>query len=824
MSADPPDPTRAGTLDDLAEALRQLKVWAGNPSFEQVKDRVNATWTAQGRPAAELVGKSTVADCFRAGRRRLNVDLVTAVVRALHPDSAYVERWRGAVRVVSGELAAAALVRVQTVLPPDLDVFTGRAAELDALEAALRSGPGVVVVSGMAGVGKTRLAVRVGHLLARRGAVSRSLFVDLRGYHADPAKPPADPAAVLEGFLRALGVPGHRIPPTLDDRTAAYRRRLAEAPTLVVLDNVAGADQVRPLLADAPGCLTVVTSRRALPELAAAHVSVDVFDPAEARDFLSGIALDDDPGAVARIADRCGHLPLALGLVAGHIRATTGWTLADHADRLDEHHRNRQLDTGVELALALSYRHLPPDRRRVLRLAALHPGRDLDAHAVAALAATDVPTSRALLTELCDHYLLQPAGPDRYAFHDLVRVFASGRTVDEDSPTQRRAALGRLFDHYLETATAAVDSESGRAWLDSERPALAAVTAHAAEHGWPGHAVRLSSVLFRYLLGGHHGDATDIHHHALRAARRMDDLVGQAQALTHLGATRLRLGDGATAVDLLRRALNLWSDAGDDAGTARALANLGDVEQRLGRYRSARESHSRALDLYHRVGDLSGAAHALTKLGIVDERTGRYEAARAHHSRALTLFERAGDPAGRAAALSNLGDAETRLGHHASAVVHLRQALVLYRRAGNRDGEAWALGNVGTLEAALGRFDRALAYHRRALAMHSETGERHGEAYALNGLGEAALALGRAEAAPGDPGRMLGRAEEALAHHTAALEVATAIGDTHQQARAADGLGDAHAALGSPAKARHHHEWARSLYALLDAPEETVAR
>jgi tetratricopeptide (TPR) repeat protein len=800
MALDPPDPTRAGTLDELAAALRQLKAWAGNPSFEQIKDRVNTAWAARGRPPGELAGKSTVADCFRAGRRRLNLDLVTAVVGALHPDSGYVDRWRGAVQVVSGELAAAALVRVQTALPPDLDVFTGRAAELDGV---LRSGSGVVVVSGMAGVGKTRLAVRVGHLLARRGAVTRSLFVDLRGYHSDPATPPADPAAVLDGFLRALGVPGHRIPPALADRTALYRRRLAEAPTLVVLDNAAGAGQARPLLAAAPGCRTLVTSRRALPELAADHISVDVFDPAEAREFLTGVArhaaIDDDPDALARIADRCGHLPLALGVVAGHIRATTGWTLADHADRLDEH---RRLDTGVELALALSYRHLPPDRRRVLRLAALHPGRDLDAHAVAALTATDPPTSRAVLADLCDHQLLQPAGPDRYAFHDLVRVFAAGRTVDEDSPTERRAALSRLFDHYLETATAAVAS-TDTGWLDGERPALAAVTAYAAEHGWPGHAVRLSAVLFRYLLGGHHGDAMDIHRHALHAARRMDDLTGQAQALTQLGATHLRLGQGARAVDLLRRALDLLSGAGDDPGTARALANLGDAEQRLGRYRSAREHHSRALALYQRDGDVSGAAHALTKLGIVDERTGRYAAACAHHSRALALFRQGGDVAGQAAALSNLGDAETRLGHRSAAVVHLRQALVLYRRTGNRDGEAWALGNVGTLAAALGRAEEALDHHRRALEMHSETGERHGEACALNGLGEAALALGRAG--------------EALAHHTAALAVSTAIGDVHQRARAADGLGDAHHALGAREQASHHHERARSLYAALEA-------
>jgi hypothetical protein len=381
-----PDPGQAAALGDLAERLRSLKLWAGDPSYEWITGRVNAAWRAAGRPAAELVGKTTVVDCFRPGRRRLNEDLVVAVVAALHPDVGYVAQWRQALQVVGGRTLAAAQVRVQDTLPPQLAGFTGRAGELTQLREAAQDGAAggrAVVISGMAGVGKTQLAVHAGHLLARERPFDRVLFVNLRGFHPDPAQPPADPAAVLDGFLRQLGVPGQQVPHDLNARVTVYRARLGGTRTLVVLDNAADTDQARPLLPDTPGCPVVITSRRSLTDLGGAmHLAVDVFTPDEALAFLTEavprIPVGADPYAAARIADRCGHLPLALGLVAAHIHTTPGWTLTDHADRLDERHRHGRLDAGVALALDLSYQHLPTDRQRLLRLLALHPGQDLD--------------------------------------------------------------------------------------------------------------------------------------------------------------------------------------------------------------------------------------------------------------------------------------------------------------------------------------------------------------------------------------------------------------------------------------------------------------
>ncbi|GIM88544.1 tetratricopeptide repeat protein [Paractinoplanes toevensis] len=731
----PPDPGPAGTVDDLVERLRRLKIWGADPSYEMIKERVNAAWTTAGRPAGELARRSTVANCFQPGRRRLNADLVLSVVEALHPDAGYVAQWRQALRVVGGEIEAVSQVRVQDSLPQDLPDFVGRAADLDQLRRAARAGDAVVIsaLEGMAGVGKTQLAVHAGHLLAAEKAFDRVLFVNLRGFHADPAQPPADPAAVLDGFLRLLGVPGHRIPHELDARTAAYRSRLAGVRALVVLDNAATAGQVRPLLPEAPGCLTLITSRHRLTDLRRAdHLAVDVFTRAEAMTFLAGalpgVPIGADPDAAARIAERCGCLPLALSLIAGHIRKTPGWTLTDHADRLDERRDERRLDSGVELSLELSYRHLPADRQRMLRLLALHPGQDFDAYAAAALTDLDLPASRAGLTALLDDHLVQESAPGRFTFHDLVRAYAADRAHDQDPPGARQAALTRLFDHYLATAAAAMnalypaeahrrptvfpaagpgpdlsDPDAAVGWLDTERPTLVAVAGY-------GSTTTLAQTLSRYLNNGYYADALTLHGHALRAARGDGDRTGQAHALAGLGFAHLCLGRTGPAAEEFHQSLDLFRQTGDPAGQARTLFNLGSIELQAGRFAA-----------------------------VVD-----------YMGQALTSYRLAGD---------------------------LEHALLLERQLGNRPGEAGTLDTLGTLHNHLGQAGKAADYHRQALAIFRETSHQEGEAWALNGLGEAA--------APAD----------AITHHTEALAIATDIGAAGQQARAQAGLGRAHQAL-----------------------------
>jgi len=842
--AGPPNPGRAGTLDELIESLRLLKVWGGNPSYDTIKDRINADWTKAGRPGGELAKRATVADCFKTGRRRLNSDLVIAVVQALHPQVGYVTLWRQALRVIGGETVAAAQVRVQDTLPQDLAEFTGRSRALDQIRRALhedhRGDSAVVILAGMAGVGKTQIAVHAGHLLAREKPLDRVLFVNLRGFHPDPARPPADPAAVLDGFLRLLGMPGQQIPHDLPARTAAYRRRLAGTHTLIVLDNAADADQIRPLLPETPGCPVLITSRRSLttPQ-PATHVAVDAFTPDEAADFLTKTAprvpAGPDPDATARIARRCGHLPLALGLVAGHIRVKPGWTLTDHADRLDERHHDRRLDTGVELAFDVSYQHLPPGGQRLLRLLALHPGQDFDTHAAAALAGTDLPSAEAYLRDLCRNHLLQQPAPDRYTLHDLVRAYATSRATDEDPPPERHAALTRLFDLYLATAAAAMDTlypaethrrtrippavtpapaltdpDAARAWLDTERPTLVTIAGHTAAHGWPTHAIRLSTTLFRYLNGGHHSDALTVHGHALHAAQHTNDPVAQANALTNLGAVYLWLTRYKPATEHLQRALALFRQTDDPVCQARAWSNLGNIEVRTGHYQPAAGHYEHALALFRQADDPIGEARALGNLGVVEERLGRYRPAAEHYQQALTVSRQAGDRTGEADAQNDLGVVEIRLGRYRLAGDHFQQALALFQQLGDREGEASTLHGLGTLHTHLSQPAKAIEHYEHSLAICREVGDRDGEAWALNGLGEAA--------------RAAGRPTDALAHHTAAHTVAADIGNREQQARAHTNLGLVYSTLVNPDSARQHYQHALTLYTNLGMPEADQVR
>jgi tetratricopeptide (TPR) repeat protein len=837
----PPDPGDAGTLDDLVDQLRLLKVWAGDPSYERITERVNAGWSAAGRPPAELARKNTVADCFKPGRRRWNADLVMAVVRALHPRESYVTQWRQALRVVGGEAQAASQVRVQDTLPPPLTAFTGRSPELDRLRRLLGAGEETVVaIEGMAGVGKTQLAVHIGHLLLREGAIDRVLLVNLRGFHPDAEQPPADSAAVLDGFLRLLGVPGQQIPHDLPARVAAYREHLAGTRTLIILDNAAGTRQIASLLPATPGCPALVTSRRSLTDLDnATHLTLGVFTPPEACKFLARVVpqvrTGTDPSAAARIAARCGYLPLVLELVAAHIRDTPGWTLTDHADRLDERHRDRRLDSDVDLALDVSYQHLRPDYRKLLRYLALHPGSDFDGYAAAALADLDLPITQAHLHRLRRDHLLEQTTLTRFAFHDLVQAFAVTRAGDEDPPAQRRAALTRLFDYYVGTAAAAMDSlfpaeahrrpkvdppstptpglsdpDTARAWLDSERDMLVAVAGYAATQGWPAHTIALSGTLWRYLNGGYFQEAVKVHTLARDAAVYLHDEAGEAMALRNLGFTRLHQVRLEAAAESLSAARALYERLGDHAGQAFVLDNLGVLERRRGQYQSAIGYHQQALALHRQIGRRDGEARALISLGVVEEQCGRLEVAADHHASALALFEQIGHRFGTADALGNLSFVEMRLGRHDCAHGHMLRAMDLFQQDGNRIGEAWILTSLGSLDLRRGNTDAAVEYQRQALAIFRETGERDGEAWTLNCLGEVAHSVGRYP--------------EAIAHYLDALAIAGETGYGQQRGRAHTGIGDARRGLGEPVLAREHYEQALAAYTELGAPEAEQVR
>ena len=394
-----PDPAGAVDLADFIERLRLLRAHAGSPSFRVLAKRVGPLL----KPPQDVT-HSTVSDAFDPTRRRLNLELVAAIVQALGVPEAQVPRWRAACVAAHAARRPAGTAGVFRQLPAELATFTGRRDELAELMGLVgvtgdgdAAAPRTVVVSaieGMAGVGKTQLAIRAAHELVRAGRFADvQLYVNLRGFDADAA--PADPADVLDSFLRQLEVPARRIPAERDERAAMFRDRIAGRDALVVLDNAADEAQVADLIPADPRCLVLVTSRRNLAGLDGARLfRLDVFPLVDALELLARVVGDErvaaEPEAAVEVVELCGLLPLAVSLAAARLRSRPAWSLA----RLATHLRDSGLDAvragsrELRPVFDLSYRELPAATARAFRLVSLHPGRGFTTGAVAALTGT----------------------------------------------------------------------------------------------------------------------------------------------------------------------------------------------------------------------------------------------------------------------------------------------------------------------------------------------------------------------------------------------------------------------------------------------------
>ena len=730
-------------------------------------------------------------------------------------------------------------------LPQTIRGFTGRVDELGLLNNMLdRTGeitPGTVVISaigGTAGVGKTALAVRWAHQVADRFPDGQ-LYVNLRGYDPGPPLPAAD---ALAGFLRALGVPGRDIPAEPAERAALYRSVLARRQVLVIVDNASSAEQVRPLLPGAHGCVVVVTSRDTLAGLAArdgaTRLELDLLPLPDAVGLLRrliGARVEDEPAAAEMLATRCARLPLALRVTAELAVGRPAAPLADLADELASQQRLDRLDAGgdphtaVRTVFSWSVRHLDAGAAQAFRLLGLHPGIGFDTYAVAALLGAAVEYAARVIGVLAGAHLIQQAGPGRWAMHDLLRDYACELAAAADEGCERHAALTRLFDFYLHTAATATkvrhpedrlsriprpatpvpavsDPAAARAWLVAEEGNLVALAAYAADHGWPGHATGLATAIFRYLeLAGHYPEIVIVATSACRAARQAGDRAAEAEALLNLTLADLRQGRYQLAGDRLRQALRLAQGVGYRVGEARALGNLGVVAFHQGRFRQAARSHERALTAYREIGDRFGEGRALNNLGFVELHLGRYRQAAERIRQAELLCGDMGDLAIIIYSRVNLGMIELRQGRIRRAGHRLRGALVLSRQTGNPTGEIYSLINLGLVHLRQGRCQQAEVFLLQALTLSRDIGDRVAEADALNGLGEVLLAAGHAD--------------QALAQHRAALSLASRTGDKYEQARAHDGLGCGYLAGGDGEATRCHWVRALSLHARLGTPE-----
>ncbi|WP_101790779.1 tetratricopeptide repeat protein [Nonomuraea indica] len=686
-------------------------------------------------------------------------------------------------------------------LPRDVPDFTGRAEQLAAVLAAVTSSR-VVAVDGMAGVGKTCLAVHAAHRLAA-DYPDAQLYLDLHGF--TDGREPLDPDAALRALLAALDVPSEKIPQVggIEPLAACWRSELAGRRAVVVLDNVASAEQVRPLLPGAGPSVALITSRNRLLGLEEVPpVSLDVLTPAESAELLARASGDPsgpdgrlarDPESAAEVLRLCGHLPLALRLAGARLRHRPGWTVGILVERMAE--GADEFDT----AFAMSVRQLDRTERRLFRLLGLLPGSSFDEYVAAALADIPLRGARTMLEDLLDAHLVQQPSAGRYTLHDLVRRHARRAAAEQDSPAEREQALGRVLDYYVHAAAAAdaaMPNESGSRPASAGRPpaALPQFTGKHAALGWfateytnlmgafeaavatgaDTHACELPRFMrafFARRCGTTHLNV--LFERSLGAAQRLADPRQLAEAHSDLGFARYNAGRLAEAGAAYEAAAPLVSQAGDTRSEADLVMRRGYLRWDEGHVEEPLDLFRLAGRLYTDAGCPMGAAHATAYEAWAMLQLGhREEAARL----AREVLDITRDEPAWPAALTARVTLGMAIAHERSdeATAHLRQALAFAREDGHQHNEAWCLNCLGVALRRMGRYEEALASHRQAFALLDELFEEMWKIHFLNDYGETC--------------RLAGLPGEALRLHRQALELAPKVGYRHKEAEAHEGI------------------------------------
>jgi DNA-binding SARP family transcriptional activator len=660
---------------------------------------------------------------------------------------------------------------VPAQLPLDVYGFTGRTPELHRLDAALARASQqptavvVIAISGMAGVGKTALAVHWAHRVTDRFPDGQ-LYLNLRGFDPDDAA--VEPTDAIRQFLFALGVPASDVPNDPQARIWLYRSVLAGRRLLIVLDNARNEDQLRPLLPGSPGSVVVVTSRNELTGLIAVEgAQSTVLDPltrADARELLVR-RLDprpapDDDQALDDIVHACARLPLALVIVAARAVSRRRIELASIVTQL--HSATGRLDAlaGADTAADLrsvfswSYRALGADAARLFRLLALYPGPDVSTATAASLAGLPPARADALLAGLTAAHLLTEHLPGRYTQHDLLRAYATELAAGTDQAGEMNAATLRILDHYVHTAHAAAlgvepqrpplrldrpvdgvtpelttDLAAAMDWFDAEHAALLALVDG---YAGGGHDTRIWQLAWApcdyfYRRGRWH-DWAFVQQVALSAARRAGDRSGQANAYRDLGMAYGYLERDDDAHEHFQQALDIFQQLGDLTSVAQIHHSAGWLLGRQARYPEAIERARQAFDLSCAAGDDRAQAYALNNLGWYRAQLGDLVGALGCCEKALATHSEK-DHGGRASALDSLGYIYHRLGHHKQAAASYREALDLRRMLGERYNEATTLNQLGDAELACDNPDAARDSWALALTILDQLA--HPDAYPL---------------------------------------------------------------------------------------------
>jgi DNA-binding SARP family transcriptional activator/tetratricopeptide (TPR) repeat protein len=713
---------------------------------------------------AEELGIDPGTELSRIHQQVLNcdpaLDLAAAATRDGHQDQA-----RGSARphpqAATGPRAPEQpVLPLPAQLPLDAQGFSGRHDELRTLHDMLPPARAaetvpVAVIAGTAGVGKTALAVRFGHQVAKHFPDGQ-LYINLRG--RDPARPPMEPIEALGLLLVSFGMPPHRLTSSTEERAALFRSLVDGKRILAVLDDASNAAQVRPLLPGSPDCLVLVTSRNQMAGLVAAEgatlISLDVLSDTEAHEMLARRLgrerVAAEPQAADEIIAACAGLPLALSIAVG--RATAGRAkrplaqlaaeLRDARNRLDALEEG-DAATDVRAVLSWSYDQLTPAAARMFRLLGLHPGPDVSLSAAASLAALSRAEAGTALRELTRTHMAAEHLPGRFTFHDLLRVYAADQGERLDPEPERAAAVQRMLDHYLHTAMAAsqrfspfrsplrlpapqpgvlpaemADKDQAMGWFDAEAPVLLTLIEYASANGFDTHAWQIPWALGPFFhRRGRWRSYTASQRTALAAAQRLDDTLALAHAHHLLGHAQLQMSDYSSAEPNFRRALDLFRELQDRANEAVVLNGLGGMLEKEERYPEALAVALDALRMLKAAGHWWTQATLENGVGWLYAHLGQYDDALSHCQRALSLHRESGHRGGAADTLDSLGYVYLHLGDLDQARTHYLAAIDAYREIGAPFGEGNSLAGLGDVLLRGGDPDAARALYLQAAAI-----------------------------------------------------------------------------------------------------------
>ncbi|MER6445426.1 ATP-binding protein [Streptomyces venezuelae] len=613
----------------------------------------------------------------------------------------------------------------------------------------------IFAIAGTGGVGKTSLALQWAHRVRHRFPDGQ-LWVNLHGYDSGP---PPSTDQVLDSFLTELGTEADRIPHTTDAKAALFRSLLAGHRILIVLDNAATPEQIRPLLPGEPGCLVMVTSRSRLSGLVArdgAHrISLDILTPAESHTLLAGIIgparTHREPEAAAQLAHHCAHLPLALCIAAERVAARPHLTITEFVhDLMTEHQRLNELatddeTTAVRSVFSWSYHALPEQAARAFRLLGLHPATAIGLAAATALIGIPRAATRHLMDTLVGVHLLAETTAEHYQFHDLLRDYAAECAADE-SVTSRSAATSRLYTWYLHTAHAALyayypqhpevpldpppatchplaftDRQHARTWFTAEHTTLVTLVRQAPAAGQHTVGWQLPNAIDCYLATIHHRvDREAVHRIGLACAQHLDHHLGQQWAYGHLGETLQSTRRHEEAIDHFQRGAEIARQISHVFGEGACLGDLGQTYNELGRYAEAADHSRQALDIYRSIGHQRNQGVTLNSLGRALNGLGRHEQALVHIQEALEIASRIGDVGLQSLSLQRLAWVLQQMGRTDEAITTMQEAAHLVRSFDVDYHYAEVLRDLGDLQATAGAPERAARVWQEALATFND--------------------------------------------------------------------------------------------------------